>query len=192
MKDSDYKQFDFEHPSFLFTLEDKLKVLLGGPLFYAPYYRTFKLKGNENVLDFGCGGGVGSRCLAESLKDGHLVCTDVSHYWITIARKRLKKYANVKCIAGDIREIDLPDGTFDVISAFHVIHDIAPAARPGIVKALSQKLKAGGIFFIREPIKESHGMPVKEIQTLLSGASLEETEYKKTKSEYMGVYRKSG
>ena len=192
MNGHDFKECDFEHPSILFILEDKLKGLLGGTLLYYPYYRTFGLKGNEKVLDFGCGGGVGSRCLANLLnKGGHLTCIDVSSYWIAKARKRLDKYSNVECKSGDIREMDIPDSSFDVISTFHVIHDISPADRQGIVKMLSQKLKAGGLFFIREPVKKSHGMPVEEIRAILSDSGLKEIEYKETKSEYMGKYQKS-
>jgi len=192
LSDHNFKQYDFEHPSILFILEDKLKGLLGGPLLYNPYFKTFGLRGNEKVLDFGCGGGAGSRCLANLLnKDGHLTCVDVSRYWIRKARKRLKKYPNVECKSGDIRELDISDSSFDVISAIHVIHDIAPAERQDIVKTLSQKLKASGLLFIREPVKKSHGMPVEEIRTLLSDAGLNEIEHKETKSEYMGKYQKS-
>jgi len=192
LSDSNFKQYDFEHPSSLFILEDKLKGLLGGPLLYNPYFKTFELKENESVLDFGCGGGAGSRCLANLLgKGGHLTCIDVSRYWIARARKRLAKYSNVECQSGDIRELDIPDSSFDVISTIHVIHDITPAERQDIVKALSQKLKAGGLFFIREPVKKSHGMPVEEIRALLSDAGLNEMEHKETKSEYMGRYQKS-
>jgi ubiquinone/menaquinone biosynthesis C-methylase UbiE len=138
------------------------------------------------------GGGVGSRCLAESLKDGHLTCVDVSHYWINKARTRLKKYSNVECKAGDIREMDIPNSTFDVISTIHVIHDINPRDRQGTIGALSRKLKPGGILFIKERIEKSHGMPVEEIRASFSSAGLKETEHKETKSEYMGVYHKSG
>ena len=192
MSDHNFKQYDFEHPSILFILEDKLKGLLGGPILYNPYFRTFGLKGNEIVLDFGCGGGASSRCLANLLnKGGHLTCIDVSSYWIAKARKRLDKYSNVECKSGDIRELNIPDSSFDVISAIHVIHDIAPAERQDIVKTLSRKLKVGGLFFIREPVKKSHGMPVEEIRTLLSDAGLNEIEHKETKSEYMGKYQKS-
>jgi len=193
MSDSEFKGYDFEHPSILFILEDKLKGLLGGPLFYTPYYRTFGLKGNENVLEFGCGGGVGTRCLANLLlKDGHLTCVDVSHYWIKKARTRLKKYSNVECKTGDIREVNIPDSTFDVISIIHVIHDINPGDRQGTIGALSRKLKQGGILFIKERIEKSHGMPVEEIRSLLSSAGLHETEHKGTKSEYLGKYQKIG
>jgi ubiquinone/menaquinone biosynthesis C-methylase UbiE len=191
LSDNDFKQYDFEHPSTLFILEDKLKNLLGGLLLYNPYFKKFALKGNESVLDFGCGGGTGSRCLANLLdKGGHLTCIDVSHYWMARAKKRLDKYSNVECKLGDIRKLDIPDSSFDVISTFYVIHDINPAERQDIAKALSQKLKAGGMFFIKEPVKKPHGMPSEEIRVLLSDAGLNEIEHKETKSEYMGTYRK--
>ena len=192
MSNYDFKQCDFEHPSILFALEDKLKGILGGPLLYNPYFKTFGLKGTERVLDFGCGGGAGSRCLADILSEtGHLTCVDVSSHWIAKTRKRLDKYSNVECKAGDIRELDISDSSFDVISTMHVIHDIAPADRQDIVMTLSRKLKAGGIVFIKEPTKKSHGMPVEEIRATLSKAGLKEIEHKETKSEYTGKYQKS-
>jgi len=192
LSDNNFKQYDFEHPSILFILEDKLKGLLGGLLLYNPYFKTFGLKGNESVLDFGCGGGTGSQCLASLLdKGGYLTCIDVSRYWIAKARKRLDKYSNVECKSGDIRKLDIPDSSFNVISTFYVIHDITPAERQDIAEVLSQKLKAGGLFFIKEPVKKSHGMPPEEIRALLSGVGLSEIEHKETKSDYMGKYQKS-
>ena len=192
LSDESFKQRDFEHPNTLFIVEDRLRCLLGGPLLYNRYFRTFALKGNERVLDFGCGGGTGSRCLAKLLnRGGHLTCIDTSRYWMAKARKRLEKYPNVECKLGDIRGLDIPDSSFDLISTIHVIHDITPAERPDIVKAISCKLRAGGLFFIRERIGKSHGMPVEEMQSLLSKAGLDEIEHKKTKSEYTGKYQKS-
>jgi len=190
--DYKFKQVDFDNPSFLFVLEDRLKNLIGEPILYKPYFSTFGLKGDESVLDFGCGGGVGSRCLSKFLNgQGHLTCVDVSSFWIEKAAERLKKHPSVECKSGDIRELDIPEATFDVISILHVIHDIAPAERQSIVNALSRKLKANGALFISEPVKKSHGMPVEEIRTLLSNASLKEIEFKETKSEYMGKHQKS-
>jgi len=190
MSEYEFRQADFEHPSALFILEDILKGLIGGPLLYNPYYKTFELRGDEKVLDFGCGGGADSRCLANFLnKKGHLTCVDISNYWIKRAIKRLKKYPNVECRAGDIRRLKIPDHSFDVISIFHVIHDIAPEERQDTVSALCKKLKKDGAVFIREPIKESHGMPITEIQTLFSNAGLIETNCQESKSEYSGRFR---
>jgi ubiquinone/menaquinone biosynthesis C-methylase UbiE len=193
MSGHEFKERDFEHPSVLFVLEDMLKGLIGGPLLYYPYFKTFGLKGDEKVLDFGCGGGAGSRRLLKFLnQNGRLTCVDTSSFWIDKARKRLSKYGNVECRAGDIRELDIPDSTFDVVSAIHVIHDIPPAERQDTVKALSRKLKAGGAIFVREPTRKSHGIPVEEIRALFSKESLNETGSKEAKSEYMGRFQKLG
>ncbi len=190
MSDYEYKQIDFEHPSFLFLLEDKLKGLLGGPLLYNSYFKSFQLNGNEKILDFGCGGGTGSCCLAKLLDDsGHLTCVDVSNYWIDKAKRRLRRYGNVKCLAGDIRKLDIPEHSFDVISIFHVIHDIAPQERQGITASLAELLNKSGKLFIREPIKKSHGMPVEEILLLLTSSGLEEIQSDIGKSEYKGVFK---
>ena len=160
MEDYEYKKFDFDNPSFMFIVEDMLKNIIGGPLFYEPYFKTFGLKGDENVLDFGCGGGSISKALLKFLsKGGNLTAIDVSGFWIKKARKRLEKYSNATFMAGDIRNLDIEDNIFDVISIIHVIHDISPQERKDIVFALCKKLKQGGRIYIREPIKKSHGMP---------------------------------
>jgi ubiquinone/menaquinone biosynthesis C-methylase UbiE len=191
--DCEFRERDFEKPSFLFVLEDILKGFIGGPLMYYPYFETFGLRGDEKVLDFGCGGGAGSRCLLKFLnQSGRLTCVDTSNFWIGKARKRLGKYRNVECLAGDIRELDITDSAFDVISVIHVIHDIPPAERQETVEALSRRLKVDGTIFVREPIKKSHGMPVEEILELFSKEGLQETARKETKSEYAGRFQKQG
>ena len=184
-----YKQIDFDHPPFLFVLEDKPKNILGGPLLYNPYFKTFGLNGSERVLDFGCGGGAGSRCLAKLLNSsGHLTCVDISDYWITRAKHTLKKCTRVECMAGNIRELDILENSFDIISIIHVSHDIPPKDRQSIVDRLSKLLTLEGKIFLREPIKESHGIPIREIQSLLLNSGLTEVTSESGKSEYKGVY----
>jgi ubiquinone/menaquinone biosynthesis C-methylase UbiE len=191
MNISEFKERDFENPSAMFSLEDALKGLVGGPLLYNPYFKTFELEGDEKVLDFGCGGGAGSRSLLKFLNEkGHLTCVDTSNYWINKARKRLGNYSNVDFYTGDVRELNIPDSVFDVITVFHVIHDIPPAERPETVEALTRKLKKNGTVFVREPTKKSHGMLVDEIRALFSEAGLKEVQYQETKSEYTGRFRR--
>ncbi len=185
-----YKQIDFDKPSALFVFEDILKGLIGGPLLYNPYFKTLGLKGDEQVLDFGCGGGAGSRCLRKILKNnGHLTCVDISNYWIKRAKKRLGEYPDVSCLVGDIRKMYLTNKSFDLINIFHVIHDIAPEDRQDTVNTLARLLNKNGKFFIREPIKQSHGMPVSEIRELFSNAGFNEAKFTENKSEYSGVFK---
>ena len=182
---------DFEHPSLLFKIEDLLKVLLGKPFLYGKYYDTFNLKGNETVLDFGCGGGTGSKCLAELLEgNGQLICLDTSTHWTEKARQRLSKYNNARVITGNIDDAGLPDSSLDIITTIHVIHDIAPSLRLNTVKSLSAKLKSGGKFYIKEPVRQSHGIPLVELRRILHIAGLKEIEHHITEKEYTGVFLK--
>jgi ubiquinone/menaquinone biosynthesis C-methylase UbiE len=192
MKEYKYTQIDFEKPSKMFVFEDVLKNYLGGLILYNKYYRTFGLTGNEKVLDFGCGGGVGSKVLTKLLGEtGSLTCVDLSGYWVKKAEKRLLNYPEVKVRQGDIREMDIPDSSFDVITIYHVMHDIVPGIRQETANRLATLLKSEGRLFIREPIKLSHGMPVEEIRSLFINAGLNEFQFTVDKSCYSGVYVKT-
>jgi len=192
ISDYNFTQVDFDNPSFLFVVEDILKDYLGCLLLYNRYIRSFGIRGNENILDFGCGGGTGSKCLSKHMNEnGHLTCIDTSNYWIKRAEKKMNKYTNVECLLGDIRELNIPDSSYDVITIMHVVHDIEPANRQNTINVLSQKLKRNGSLFIWEPIKKSHGMAVSEIQLLFKNANLKEVENRQNKSAYKGKFIKN-
>ncbi len=191
MEQSDFETYDFDNPSVWFRLEDVLKWQLGPYVLFGPYIRSFKLKGDEQVLDFGCGGGISTLLLARQLKNGGAVTgLDTSKYWIEKASRRLRKYPNASCVAGDIRTLDLGSQKFDVIHIMHVVHDIPPEQRQDTVLALGNVLRSGGKVFIREPVKVSHGIPAAEILQLMETAGLSESQKLSGKSEYRGVFLK--
>ncbi len=191
MTEHKFKQVDFNNPSFQLRLDDMLKYFFGGSYFKS-FVNSFALKGNEHVLDFGCGGGNEARFVLEHLgENGHITCVDKSFYWIKKARKRLIKFPNVTFVTGDICKLDIPDNAFDVVLARYVIHDIAPEERQRIMNALVNKLKSDGALYIWEPTKISHGMPVEEIRELLSRSGLQELSHEKTKSSYKGKFLKN-
>ncbi len=182
---------NFEKPSFLWRLEDLIKNLFGESIFYASYVNNFQLKGNESVLDFGCGGGIGSRCIAKKLsQNGHLTCVDISSFWISKARKRLRNYTDIDFILGDITKLDVPDCSYDVISIFYVLHDIEPDKRQDTVNCLSKKLKEHGRLYISEPTKPFHGITPDEILRLMSQAGLSKKSDEKKKSSYIAEFNK--
>ena len=185
-----FKQVDINNPSFLFRLDDKLKFFFGG-WYFKSFVNSFALKGNEQVLDFGSGGGIGARFVLKHLeKNGHITCVDRSSYWIKKAQKRLKKFSNVTFSLGDISKLDIPDNAFDVVYARYVIHDVAPEERQRVMNALASKLKPGGALYIWEPTKFSHGMPAEEIRALPVSSGLQELSHEKTKSSYKGKFLK--
>ena len=183
---------DFDNPSFLFLLEDFLNNLFGGKFNYNSYYGSFGLDGAESILDFGCGGGVGSRVLAKQLGDrGSLTCVDLSGYWVKKAENRLMNYHKVEILQGDIRELAIPDSSFDVINIHNVLHDVVPEIRQGITSRLSDLLKPEGRIFIKERTELSHGMPVEEIRVLFKRSGLIESNFSEDKSCYSGKYIKT-
>jgi ubiquinone/menaquinone biosynthesis C-methylase UbiE len=185
-----FTEVDFEHPSFLFRLEDRLKGFLGFPL-YNPFISLFDLRGNERILDFGCGSGAGSLYLLRKLKDnGSITCLDISEFWINRAKKRLSGFSNVTFMRGDIRRIGIPDGSFDIISIVHVIHDIHPRERESTVRSLAAKLKSEGRLFIYEPIRPSHGISIAEVKKLMKNAGLRDKKAILKKSSYIGQFDK--
>ena len=157
--------------------------------YYRRYVESLNLKGTENVLDFGCGPGSTSRFIAQILEQGagELTCLDLSSIWIERAKKHLSGFSNVEYYATDIRNWDKNDGYFDVVTIHFMLHDIEKSERSEIVRVLAKKMKPGGKLFIREPMKEGHGIPPEEIRNLMFKNGLNEIESKTAKTFIMGA-----
>jgi len=179
---------DFKKPSrfdiFVHTLASY--VLTRGA--YKKYVDTFGLKGDEEVLDFGGGGGGLTRHIAKRLLQGrgHVTCLDTSEAWLDVARKQLRRFPNVRFVCDEISNLADGDPQFDVIAIHIMLHDIDRELRQDIVSALSRTLKDTGKLFIREPTKEKHGMPADEIRQLMTNAGLEEVGFTEGKLRFVG------
>jgi ubiquinone/menaquinone biosynthesis C-methylase UbiE len=191
-KQFDPSGFDFDNPSALFRFEDRLKGLIGGRLYYEPYFQALGgFRGDEEVLDFGCGGGVSTRSIAASLaRGGHVTGVDISSFFAERARERLQGYANARVLQGEITELDLPAESFDLVSIIHVIHDIAEDRRGATVQALWIVLKPEGRLWIWEPTRASHGMQAEEIRALMSRAGLREVSADIRANAFKGIFQK--
>jgi ubiquinone/menaquinone biosynthesis C-methylase UbiE len=182
---------DFENPDFKHLFFDAIfnNEIVGNIIsLYKGYVRSLGLTGTETVLEFGSGTGGASRHLAKALRrgGGHLICVDTSNALTRIARKRLRTYPNIEFKIGDIRRLDVEDSSCDGIFIHFALHDVDEDQRRDVVDALVRKLKPDGKVFIREPIKQGHGMPVEAIRTLMSDADLEEQTFKLGKSLIVG------
>ena len=178
----------FEEPSSLRVYLGLLagQVLLGS--YYKRYAQELGLKGNEWVIDYGSGTGEASKNIAQVLLkgDGHLTCIDISHALMKVTRKRLTTYPNVDFKLGDISELDIPGGRYDVVVIHFVLHDIREDQRQEKVEALSEKLRKGGRIFIKEPIdKDSKTLP-EEIRHIMTSAGLREISFESEESTQLG------
>ena len=168
------------------AFEDWIRTYLAGPA-YRKTFANLELDGSEKVLELGCGGGQTARVISKRLdRGGHLTAIDVDEWWADRARRNLRRYDNVEVLLGDVRDLPLEDGSFDLAVVHLVIHDIAKEERRPIIEALAGKLRDGGRLFIKEPTKEPHGMPEAELWAMLTGAGLQESARVTSRSMFMG------
>ena len=101
------------------------------------------LRGDETVLDAGCGSGRVTEQLAERLPDGHVIALDASPSMVEAARERLARFGDrVSYAVVDLgRPLPLADASVDAIlstATFHWVPDhatlfgnLARVLRPG-------------------------------------------------------------
>jgi 2-polyprenyl-3-methyl-5-hydroxy-6-metoxy-1,4-benzoquinol methylase len=92
----------------------------------------------ERVLDVGCGKGEFAIRLAE--RAGRVDAVDRSAEMIEAARRVVP--ANVTCLPGDVAEMTLPAGAYDVITSISALHHLS---LPTVLPRLAQALRPGGI-----------------------------------------------
>ncbi len=185
-----YRAYNFESADLLtYLLNERLKPLFEN-FIYGKRMQRLTFYGDETVLDFGCGNGVSTRRLATELPRGRVIGIDTSKYWLNLARRRLAGFSNVELYDLDISAAPLPPA-LDVVTIFHVIHDIHPKQRPGVFSRAVERVRPGGFLLLWEPTRPSHGMPNSEILELAEMNGFELIEKEDKKSSFLGVFQKT-
>ena len=97
------------------------------------------LKGNERVLDLGCGNGAVTAAIADALPEGGVVGLDASEGMIKTARTRER--ANLSFVLMDINDLSF-HGEFDVVFSNAALHWVKDHAK--LLRNVSNALKKGG------------------------------------------------
>ncbi len=102
------------------------------------------LKKDNYILDFGCGSGAITNKLAKEVKA--IEAIDISSGMLEFAQKQAQENAitNINYRQASIFDEAFKDETFDVISAFNVLHYIEDM--PSNVERINSLLKPNGIF----------------------------------------------
>lgn len=112
------------------------------------------LRGDEVVLDIGCGDGRLTSLLAERVQ--WIVGLDLQLMPLRFARLLIQQ-ENVSLLQHDVLLAPLPfaRGSFDLVTAFDVIEHIPREAVPALLSALKRVLKPRGGFVLTTPNRDS-------------------------------------
>lgn len=103
----------------------------------------------DRVLELGCGTGTTAVRLADAV--GRYVASDYSHEMIAIAEEKRAeaKIGNLELWTGQLGDGSVPDGPYDVILAFNLLHLLCD--RQSTFADIVQNLRPGGLFMSKTP-----------------------------------------
>ncbi len=131
----------------------------------APRLKAVSRGHAASVLEIGCGQGVGSKIIYRLFNPEQYVGIDLDPRMVNRARKKGSGLHNAKYLQGDASNLEFPDGTFDLVVDFGIVHHI-PNWQDALAE-VSRTLKKGGEFLFEElPIETWNrgiGKPLKKL-----------------------------
>jgi tRNA (cmo5U34)-methyltransferase len=112
----------------------------------------------RHVLDVGCGAGNYTLKLLEYLPNLNATLIDLSRPMLDRASERVSRATGgpVQTIQGDVREIDLPDGGFDIVLAAAVLHHLrADEEWQAVFTKFHRTLRPGGSLWLFDLVDSS-------------------------------------
>src|SRR4051794_26027863 len=112
----------------------------------------------RHVLDVGCGAGNFTLKLLEALPNLDVTLLDLSRPMLDRAAERVGRATagRVSAVQGDVREVALASGEFDVILAAAVLHHLRDEAEwRGVFAAFYQALRPGGSVWVFDLVENS-------------------------------------
>jgi len=101
------------------------------------------------ALEVGCGRGVGVGVILERFGADRVDAFDLDPGMVALARQRVARHAGqVRLWTGDASNIAAPDGAYDAVFDFGIIHHVPEWRRA--VREVARVLKPGGRFYAEE------------------------------------------
>jgi ubiquinone/menaquinone biosynthesis C-methylase UbiE len=128
--------------------------------FEAP--RFLRLAGRMNggrALEIGCGRGVGVQLILELMGADAVDGFDLDPRMVALARERLRRdTSRVRLWVGDATAVPVPDGRYDAVFDFGIIHHV-PSWRLAL-REVARVLKPTGRFYAEEVLESVIGHPI--------------------------------
>jgi tRNA (cmo5U34)-methyltransferase len=112
----------------------------------------------SSLLDVGCGAGNYSLKILEKLPNLNVTLLDLSRPMLDRAVERVSRATSgkVAAVQGDIRELQFPEASFDVICAAAVLHHLRGTEEwAAVFKSFYGMLRPGGSIWISDLIEHS-------------------------------------
>ena len=138
--------------------------------FVQRHYEAPRLMGlvrgkTDNVLEIGCGQGVGARIIFDLLSPEKYVGIDLDPRMIRRANNRAADLPNARFAEGDVANLEFPDASFDLVVDFGILHHV-PNWRSALAE-IHRVLNIGGEFLFEDLPTETWergiGRPFKKI-----------------------------
>lgn len=172
------------NPPYLEIILTRLAFRFFGKAVYKRFADRLPLDGDEKVLDFGSGMGTVAFYLVKRLPRLQLFCNDISARWLAACCRTMSRSPGVSYLLGDIYNLPLAKGSFDLIYCHFVLHDIPVCELKQVVPALAELLKADGVLVFREPLRKMDKLVI--IQSLLEQNGLSKKSSRITDTAIIG------
>lgn len=111
---------------------------------------TVALKEGSNILEVGCGRGVGAKLIEKAYRPERLYLLDLDLQMIAKAHRRINgnNGDGISFCVGDAARLPLRDDSVDAVFGFGFLHHV-PSWRDGLAE-VTRVLKHGGVYFMEE------------------------------------------